>query len=97
MSPEQLQGRFDANLGGGLAISPDGKTVAYVAPAARYIALRLGKRLVSRSARPFLRMPARATVAKPSDRVKLLNSESNALYASGAGGHGYLLWCRNGE
>jgi hypothetical protein len=29
--------------------------------------------------------------------VKLLNSESNALYASGAGSHGYLLWSRNGE
>ena len=35
-----------------------------------------------------------SSLAKPSERVQLLNAETNALYASGADGREYLLWLR---
>ena len=35
-----------------------------------------------------------ASLAKPSDRVKLLSTETTALYAPGGNGKSYLLWVR---
>ncbi|MGD1095746.1 MAG: hypothetical protein ABSB35_27600, partial [Bryobacteraceae bacterium] len=35
-----------------------------------------------------------ASLAEPSEPVKLLSTETNALYASGGQGKGYLLWLR---
>jgi len=48
------------------------------------------------SNKPEIRGVYAASLAKPADRVKLLTTESNALYASVGDGHGYLLWGRNG-
>jgi eukaryotic-like serine/threonine-protein kinase len=36
------------------------------------------------------------SLAKPAERVKLLATDSNAIYVSGAEGKGYLLWLRGG-
>ena len=35
-----------------------------------------------------------ASFAKPGERVRLLATDTNAVYAPGAGGKGYLLWLR---
>ena len=37
-----------------------------------------------------------ASFEKPDERVRLVKSDTNALYASGPDGRGYLLWQRNG-
>jgi eukaryotic-like serine/threonine-protein kinase len=37
-----------------------------------------------------------ASLAKPAERVKLLATESNAIYVSRGEGKGYLLWLRSG-
>ena len=37
-----------------------------------------------------------ASLAKPQERVRLLTSKTNALYASSSEGQGYLLWWRDG-
>jgi eukaryotic-like serine/threonine-protein kinase len=36
-----------------------------------------------------------ASLAKPAERVKLMTNDSNAVYAAGGDGKGYLLWLRN--
>ena len=38
-----------------------------------------------------------ASLAKPATRVKLLTADSNAVYAPGPDGKGYLLWLRGGK
>jgi Tol biopolymer transport system component/predicted Ser/Thr protein kinase len=38
-----------------------------------------------------------APLSNPSKRVKLLTTESKAVYASGANGKGYVLWVRSGS
>jgi Tol biopolymer transport system component len=37
-----------------------------------------------------------ASLSKPTERVKLLTTQSKAVYASGTNGKGYLLWTRGG-
>jgi Tol biopolymer transport system component/predicted Ser/Thr protein kinase len=37
-----------------------------------------------------------ASLSKPGERVKLLATDTNAVYAPGANGKGYLLWLRGG-
>jgi Tol biopolymer transport system component/predicted Ser/Thr protein kinase len=37
-----------------------------------------------------------ASFAKPGERVRVLTTETNAVYAPGADGKGYLLWLRGG-
>jgi len=37
-----------------------------------------------------------ASFAKPDERVRLLNTDTNALFASGGDGRDYLLWLRGG-
>jgi len=37
-----------------------------------------------------------ASFAKPEERIRLLTSETNALYAPGGNGRNYLLWLRDG-
>jgi Tol biopolymer transport system component len=37
-----------------------------------------------------------ATLARPAERVKLLSTDSSAIYGSGPDGKGYLLWLRSG-
>ena len=38
-----------------------------------------------------------APLDKPADRVKVLSTDGNAVYAAGQKGEGYLLWARSGE
>ena len=37
-----------------------------------------------------------ASLAKPGERMRLLTTDTNALYAPGGDGKGYLLWLRGG-
>jgi len=48
----------------------------------------------TKSEKPENRGVYAASLAKPAERVKLLTNDSNAVYASGGDGKGYLLWLR---
>jgi Tol biopolymer transport system component/predicted Ser/Thr protein kinase len=87
-------------------VSASGGTAALVAapdPSRGELAFRWPQALsggrflyVVEGTRPDMTGLYAGSLAKPVERVKLLTTESKAVYASDATGNGYLLWMRSG-